>query len=97
MEAYLFDIEPVVPVMRIAICQTITTILDSYFFDIKIRKKLLELKNDEDKKNAIAMIFMYASMWAFGGITNQPESKKLFEGIIRNKIEGLPKEGSPLD
>lgn len=36
-------------------------------------------------------------MWAFGAITNQMESVKLFEGIIRNKIEGLPKEGSPLD
>lgn len=55
------------------------------------------MKTDEDKKNSILMIFMYASMWAFGGITNNPESKKMFESIIRNKIEGLPKEGSPLD
>jgi len=43
------------------------------------------------------MIFYYASIWAFGGITNNPESIKNFNTIIRNKVEGLPKEGSALD
>jgi hypothetical protein len=42
-----------------AICQCITTILDSYFFDDKERKRFMELRNsDEDKcKIAIAMLF----------------------------------------
>lgn len=35
METYLRDYDPIVPVMRMAICQTITTILDSYFFNAK--------------------------------------------------------------
>jgi len=57
MEAYLFDTDVVVPIMRMAICQTVTTVLDSQFFDHKIRKKLIDLKSDDDRKNAIAMIF----------------------------------------
>lgn len=40
MESYLGDIDTVVPIMRMAICQTVSTILDSYFFDQKTRKKL---------------------------------------------------------
>ena len=63
-----------VPIQRMAICQTINTILDSYFFDDKERKKLIELKSqyEETCKNAIANLFYYAASWAFGGITNDP-------------------------
>lgn len=51
--------ETVVPIQRMAICQTITTILDSYFFDDKERKKFMELKakSEDDCKNSIAMLF----------------------------------------
>jgi len=44
--------------MRMAICQTVSTILDSYFFDFKVRKKLIEIKSDDDKKITVANIFM---------------------------------------
>lgn len=44
--------------MRIAICQSVSTILDSYFFDSKVRKKLIEIKSDDEKKNSVANIFM---------------------------------------
>lgn len=44
-----------------AICQCITTILDSYFFDDKERKNFIELRNnadgEENCKNAIAALF----------------------------------------
>jgi len=59
MVMYLDEIEPAVPIRRMAICQCITAILDAYFFDDKERKNFIELKGaDEEKcKNAIAMLF----------------------------------------
>jgi len=40
-----------------AMCQTITAILDAVFFDSKNRKKLNELQSDEEKKSAVGNIF----------------------------------------
>lgn len=80
-----------------AICQTITTVMDSYFFDQKTRKNLIKLPTDEEKKNSIAMIFYYATMWAFGAITNTPEGIKNFETKFKERKIAELKDGNPLD
>jgi hypothetical protein len=83
--------------MRIAICQTITAILDAYFFDIKNRKKLNDLPTDDERKDAVVIIFKFALMWAFGAITNNDDFLKIFNNLFLSKCEGIPKEGKPLD
>lgn len=99
MVMYLDEIEPTVPIRRMAICQCITAILDAYFFDDKERKNFIELKStDEEKcKVAIAMIFYYATAWAFGGIVNEDAHLKFFDQQVRQKCEGMPKDKPLLD
>jgi len=36
-------------------------------------------------------------MWAFGAITNNPEYQKTFKNMFLTKVEGIPKDGEPLD
>ena len=76
-----------------ALIHKITAILDSMLDDQTNKQKLMQVKGDEEIKFIFSAWFMFATMWAFGGIigddkdlVNKKEFNAKMKEIIKPKI-----------